>query len=42
VPTPFSYSSATNDQWLDVDQLRSLIREHVDPAFTVAETVCAK
>ena len=31
----FRYSSATNTEWLTVEQLRQLIREHVDPAFAV-------
>lgn len=34
VPTGFRYSSDKNTDWLSVDQLRSLIREHVDPEFT--------
>jgi len=29
----FCYNSGQNSQWLDVDQLRQLIRLHVDPAF---------
>jgi len=29
----FKYSSGTNDEWLDVAQLREQIRLHVDPAF---------
>lgn len=31
----FRYSSGENHEWLTVDQLRQLIREHVDPAFEV-------
>jgi len=31
----FKYSSGTNTEWLDVEQLRELIRQHVDPNFTV-------
>jgi UDP-N-acetylglucosamine 4,6-dehydratase (inverting) len=31
----FRYSSGENQEWLTVDQLRRLIREHVDPAFEV-------
>jgi UDP-N-acetylglucosamine 4,6-dehydratase len=31
----FSYNSGKNTEWLDVDQLRDLIRKHVDPNFTV-------
>jgi len=33
----FSYSSATNTEWLNVAQLRRLIREHVDADFTVGD-----
>ncbi len=35
VPFGFKYSSALNNQWLTVPELRSLIREHVDPNFSV-------
>ena len=31
----FSYNSGTNSDFLSVDQIRSLIREHMDPAFSV-------
>lgn len=30
----FFYNSGTNSDWLDVEQLRSLIKLHVDPNFT--------
>ena len=33
VPADFAYSSGTNPDFLSVDQLRKLIREHVDPTF---------
>ena len=33
VPEGFAYNSGTNPDFLSVEQLRSLIREHVDPAF---------
>jgi len=33
VPAGFSYNSGTNPEFLTVNQLRSLIQEHVDPAF---------
>jgi UDP-N-acetylglucosamine 4,6-dehydratase (inverting) len=36
VPLGFKYNSGTNTEWLSVEQLRSLIREHVDPNFSVA------
>ena len=29
----FSYNSGTNREWIAVEELRRLIREHVDPAF---------
>lgn len=29
----FSYSSGTNTEWLTVEQIQELVREHVDPAF---------
>lgn len=29
----FNYSSGTNDQWLSVEEIRSLIKEHVDADF---------
>ena len=33
VPEGFNYNSGSNEQWLSVEDIRSLIREHVDPAF---------
>jgi UDP-N-acetylglucosamine 4,6-dehydratase (inverting) len=33
----FSYNSGTNEEWLSVPQLRTLIREHVDPDFKAME-----
>ena len=33
VPVGFAYNSGSNPDFLGVDQLRDLIREHVDPAF---------
>jgi len=35
VPKGYSYNSGTNDQWLTVEEIRSLIRDHVDPEFKV-------
>ncbi|MDT8440439.1 MAG: UDP-N-acetylglucosamine 4,6-dehydratase (inverting) [Desulfuromonadales bacterium] len=32
-PQGFSYNSGSNTDWLTVEQLRTLIREHVDPDF---------
>lgn len=31
----FKYSSGDNTEWLNVEQLRQLIRKHVDPTFAV-------
>ena len=36
VPTGFAYNSGSNPQFLSVEQLRELIREHVDSAFQPA------
>jgi UDP-N-acetylglucosamine 4,6-dehydratase (inverting) len=33
VPKGFAYNSGANPEFLSVDKLRSLIKEHVDPAF---------
>jgi UDP-N-acetylglucosamine 4,6-dehydratase (inverting) len=33
----FNYSSENNSEWLSVDQIRSLIKEHVDPDFEITE-----
>lgn len=30
----FCYNSGTNSEWLSVDEIRALIKSHVDPAFT--------
>ena len=35
VPEGYAYNSGTNPDFLSVEQLRELIRLHVDPAFTV-------
>ena len=35
VESGFRYCSGTNTDWLTVDQLRDLIRRHVDPTFAV-------
>jgi len=32
-PEGFNYNSGTNSDWLSVEQIRELIRAHVDPAF---------
>ena len=33
VPPGFAYNSGSNPEFLSVEQLRALIREHVSPAF---------
>ncbi|WP_462252242.1 UDP-N-acetylglucosamine 4,6-dehydratase (inverting) [Ekhidna sp.] len=35
VPLGFKYNSGTNDQWLSVEEIRLLIKEHVDPDFSI-------
>lgn len=34
-PLGFSYNSGKNDKWLSVDEIRDLIREHINPEFSV-------
>ena len=34
-PPGFRYQSGTNPEWLTVEQIRTLIRSHVDPSFAV-------
>jgi len=36
VPAGFAYNSGTNPDFLSVEQLRALIREHVDQEFVPA------
>ena len=36
VPIGFKYNSGTNDEWLSIDEIRNLIREHLDPTFIEA------
>lgn len=35
VPDDFVYNSGTNEKWLNVEEIRTLIKQHVDPNFTV-------
>ncbi len=35
VPFGFKYNSGSNTEWESVDSLRSLIKQHIDPNFTV-------
>jgi hypothetical protein len=36
VDPEFSYNSGSNPEFLNVEQIRSLIRDHIDPAFSPA------
>lgn len=36
VSKDFNYSSKTNTQWIGVDEMRSLIKKHVDPTFDLS------
>ncbi|HEU0111133.1 MAG TPA: UDP-N-acetylglucosamine 4,6-dehydratase (inverting) [Flavisolibacter sp.] len=38
VPEGFNYNSGTNTEWLSIEEIRSLIREHVDPQFQTNHT----
>ncbi|MFD0763850.1 UDP-N-acetylglucosamine 4,6-dehydratase (inverting) [Mucilaginibacter lutimaris] len=33
VPAEFEYNSGSNDEWLDVEGIRTLIKDHIDPEF---------
>jgi hypothetical protein len=33
VSSDFQYNSGTNSEWIGVEEIRALIREHVDPNF---------
>jgi UDP-N-acetylglucosamine 4,6-dehydratase/5-epimerase len=35
VPAGFAYNSGTNDEFLNVEKIRELIRQHIDPDFSV-------
>lgn len=35
VPEAFGYNSGSNSEWLDADQIRKLMKEYIDPNFTV-------
>ncbi|KAA2245342.1 UDP-N-acetylglucosamine 4,6-dehydratase (inverting) [Chitinophaga agrisoli] len=35
VPEGFRYNSGENTEWVSVEELRKLIKEHVDPTFTI-------
>ncbi|MTB53182.1 UDP-N-acetylglucosamine 4,6-dehydratase (inverting) [Lewinella sp. W8] len=36
VPAGFSYNSGSNTEWVSVEELRQLIRDHIDPTFSHA------
>jgi UDP-N-acetylglucosamine 4,6-dehydratase (inverting) len=40
-PDGFRYCSGTNTEWLTVEQIRSLIRDHIDKDFRVAGTAAS-
>jgi UDP-N-acetylglucosamine 4,6-dehydratase (inverting) len=35
VPEGFKYNSGSNDKWLTVDEIRQLVKQHVDPNFKI-------
>ena len=35
VPDGFNYNSGTNTEWLSVEEIRNLIKQHVDPHFQI-------
>jgi len=35
VPVGFQFNSGKNSEWVNVEQLRELIRKHVDPGFSI-------
>jgi UDP-N-acetylglucosamine 4,6-dehydratase len=35
VPQGFKYNSGTNTEWLTVEEIRSLVKQHIDPEFSV-------
>ena len=37
VPLGFKYNSGENDQWVDIEEMRKLIKEYVDPNFKPIE-----
>lgn len=41
-PAGFSYGSGKNNEWLTVEQIRDLIKNHVDPSFKVDKTTGGK
>ena len=37
VPTGFSYNSGSNEDWVGVEELRTLIKTHIDSSFSINE-----
>ncbi|MFK7935392.1 MAG: UDP-N-acetylglucosamine 4,6-dehydratase (inverting) [Saprospiraceae bacterium] len=37
VPVGFSYNSGENTEWMNIEDIRTLIRQHVDPSFEPSE-----
>ena len=35
VPQGFQYNSGENDEWVNVEDIRKLIKEHVDANFSI-------
>lgn len=35
VPQGFSYNSGTNEEWINIEEIRSLIKQHVDTNFSI-------
>jgi UDP-N-acetylglucosamine 4,6-dehydratase/5-epimerase len=35
VPEGFNYNSGTNTEWLSIEEMRQMIKEHVDPDFEI-------
>jgi UDP-N-acetylglucosamine 4,6-dehydratase len=38
VSVGFTYNSGTNEEWLSVQQIRELVKQHVDPSFQLSKT----
>lgn len=34
VPDGFQYNSGTNDQWINIEEIRKLIKQHIDSSFS--------
>jgi hypothetical protein len=35
VPVGFQYNSGENTEWVGVEEMRKLIKDHVDPNFAI-------